>query len=298
MILVNTESGLVIRESQDVDFDEFHTCESLCSVLNENPDIDVRPAAGSYTDLLITSRKQKDPDYVPNVEEEDEQTVDTMSLLGGGDSDAVEGVVTPQVSDEVQSELRRSSRTRNPPARLHEGYVHFSAGDRLPPPTCISEAKERSDWPLWQEAHNAELRSLCEKGVYDEKLLSDVPEGCVPIPAKWVYDYKTDHLDRIVGHKVRCVAKGFHQTPGVDFGDTYAPTIQDSTLRLLLQYAAEWKLSINQIDVKTAFLNGDLVEEVYVLPPPGLPMKGKVWRLNRALYGLKQAANAWYGKLC
>jgi hypothetical protein len=225
--------------------------------------------------------------------------VDSMSLLGGGDSDvhnAAEGVVVPQVSDEVQSELRHSSQTRNTPVRLHDAYAHFSAGDRLLLPSSISEAKKRVDWLLWQEAHDAELRSLCEKGVYEEKLVSEVPEGCVPIPAKWVYDYKTDHLDRTVGYKVRCVAKGFHQTPGVDFGDTYAPTIQDSTLRLLLQYAAEWTLSINQTDVKIAFLNGDLVEEVYILPPPGLPMKGNVWRLNRALYGLKQAANAWYGK--
>jgi TPR repeat protein len=67
-------------------------------------------------------------------------------------------------------------------------------------------------------------------------------------------------------------------------------------LRFLLQYAAEWKLTTNQIDMKTAFLNGELVEEVYILPPPGLPLKGKAWRLKRALYGLKQAAHAWYEK--
>jgi hypothetical protein len=113
---------------------------------------------------------------------------------------------------------------------------------------------------------------------------------------KWVYDYKTDHEDRVVGNKVRCVAKGFQQIPGVDFGETYAPTMQDGTLRLLIQYAARYKLAINQIDVKTAFLNGELVEEVYIMPPPGLPLKGKAWKLNKSLYGLKQSALKWYEK--
>jgi hypothetical protein len=65
---------------------------------------------------------------------------------------------------------------------------------------------------------------------------------------------------------------------------------------LLLQYAATWKLTIHQLDVKTAFLNGELVEEVYIAPPPGLPIPRRVWRLNKALYGLKQGACAWYNK--
>jgi hypothetical protein len=300
MVLVDTSTGLVIRESQNVVFDESQTCESLCDTLREYPDADVRPAAGSYTDLLITSCKP-DADYVPQAEHvhEESDTTDTMSLLGGGDSQVVgaaEGVGQPEVSDEVQSQPRRSARTRNPPIRLHDAYAHLTSGTRLPPPTSIREAKERADWPLWQEAHNAELRSFCEKGVYDEVPISEVPEGRTLIPAKWVYDYKTDHQDRVIGHKVRCVAKGFRQTPGVDFGETYAPTMQDGTLRLLLQYAAEYKLAINQIDVKTAFLNGKLVEEVYIMPPPGLPLVGKAWKLNKSLYGLKQSALKWYEK--
>jgi hypothetical protein len=68
------------------------------------------------------------------------------------------------------------------------------------------------------------------------------------------------------------------------------------TSRLLLQYAATWKLTIHQIDAKTAFFNEELVEEVYITPPPGLPNPRRVWRLKKALYGLKQAACAWYTK--
>jgi hypothetical protein len=72
--------------------------------------------------------------------------------------------------------------------------------------------------------------------------------------------------------------------------------MQDRTLRLLLHYAAVNKLAINQIDVKTALLNGELIEEVYIMPPPGLPLKGKAWKLNKSLYGLKQSALKWYEK--
>jgi hypothetical protein len=302
MVLVDTLSGLMIRESQNVSFDESCTCESLCEIFREYPDADVRPAAGSYSDILILSQKHKDTDYVPEVEPEaiDPDTTDTMSLLGGRDSEiggTVEGAAEVGNSGEVQSMPRRSTRTRNPPPRLHDAYAHVSTGNtRLPPPVTIKEAKERIDWPLWQEAHNAELRSFCEKGVYDEIPLSEVPDGRTLIPSKWVYDYKTDHQNQINGYKVRCVAQGFRQTPGIDFDETYAPTMQDGTLRFLLAYAAKYKLAINQIDVKTAFLNGELVEEVYILPPPGLQLKGKAWRLNKSLYGLKQSALKWYEK--
>jgi hypothetical protein len=143
---------------------------------------------------------------------------------------------------------------------------------------------------------NAELQSLFEKGVYEDISVDEMPEDKEPIPGKWVFDYKTDTTDAIVGHKARFVGKGFYQVAGVDYTETTSPTIQDATLRLLLQYAATWKLTIHQIDVKTAFLNGELIEEVYICPPPGLPLKGRVWRLNKALYGLKQAARAWYKK--
>jgi hypothetical protein len=123
-----------------------------------------------------------------------------------------------------------------------------------------------------------------------------VPEGKQPIPSKWVCDYKTEATDAAVGHKARCVGKGFYQIEGVDYAETSSPTIEDATLRLLLQYAATRKLTIHQLDVKTAFFNGELVEDVYITPPPGLPIPMRVWRLNKALYGLKQATRAWYKK--
>jgi hypothetical protein len=78
----------------------------------------------------------------------------------------------------------------------------------------MTAAKERVDWHLWQEASNAELRSLYEKGVYEDITKSDVPEGKQVIPSKWVFDYKADVDGKVIGHKARVVAKGFHQTEG------------------------------------------------------------------------------------
>jgi hypothetical protein len=301
-VLVDTSSGLVIRESQDVVFDESRTSKEICDVLREYPDADVKGAVGSYSDLLFTTVDRSKSAPIPSASTSD----NTSDLLGGHDSDFVDNaeVVEQQdhnnaeVVDECQSETprRNPTRDRRPPERLYEGYAHLSSANRLDPPVTIEEAKNRPDWPLWREATNAELRSLCEKGVYEDIPISEVPDGRKLIPTKWVYDYKTDHQDKVIGYKARLVAKGFRQTPGEDFSETYAPTIQDPTLRLLLQYAAEYRLSINQIDVKTAFLNGELVEEVIVSPPPGLPLKGRAWRLFKSLYGLKQAALAWYEK--
>jgi transposase InsO family protein len=331
-VLVDTDSGLTIRETQNVTFDESRTSTSLRSVLIEHPDADVRDADGAqYADVRVSSLKRKnapDPTYTATTE-------DTIDLLGGDDSEAnVQSAeqeaaqqnavqVEPEVglpetnsTDPVEpsqeecedvshehdnepdsyadTERRYPLRDRRKAYDPHHPYVLLAADQN--PPQTITEAQGRVDWPLWREGVNAELQSLFEKGVYDDIPKTDVPEGKQMIPSKWVFDYKTDVNGDIIGHKCRVVAKGFHQCPGVDFADTYAPTVQDSTLRLLLQYAAEWKLSIQQIDVKTAFLNGELIEEVYILPPPGLPLKGRAWRLRRSLYGLKQAALAWYEK--
>jgi hypothetical protein len=85
----------------------------------------------------------------------------------------------------------------------------------------LAEAKSRREWPLWKEALNQELASLYDKYVYEEVCKSEVPEGKQLIPGKWVFDYKTDSHDEVIGHKARCVAKGFYQSPGVDFDETY-----------------------------------------------------------------------------
>lgn len=118
------------------------------------------------------------------------------------------------------------------------------------------------------------------------------------IDSKWVYKVKRGPSGNIDKYKARLVAKGFSQVYGVDYTETFAPVAKFSTIRLLLALAARYNLEIHQMDVKSAFLNGKLEEEVYLRPPPGFrDSSDMVWRLHRALYGLKQAPKSWYTRL-
>jgi Reverse transcriptase (RNA-dependent DNA polymerase) len=99
-------------------------------------------------------------------------------------------------------------------------------------------------------------------------------------------------------YKARLVARGFSQQYGVDYYETFAPVVRMESLRILLAIAANEDLEIHQIDVITAYLAGELEEEIYIDPPTGLPdSEGKVCKLRKGLYGLKQSARVWYRRI-
>jgi hypothetical protein len=118
------------------------------------------------------------------------------------------------------------------------------------------------------------------------------------IPVHWIYSVKVDEHGNVIRYKARLVAQGCRQIDGIDVNEVFAPTSSFGARRVLLSKAAQEDLEIHQVDIKTAFLNGELEEEVYVSQPPGFCNGGnQVSRLNKALYGLKQAPRAWYQKL-
>ncbi|KAF0905494.1 hypothetical protein E2562_004459 [Oryza meyeriana var. granulata] len=130
--------------------------------------------------------------------------------------------------------------------------------------------------------------------------LVPLPPGHRPIGLKWVYKVKKNAAGEVIKHKARLVAKGYVQQPGVDFDEVFAPVARIESVRLLLALAAQEGWSVHHMDVKSAFLNGELIEEVYVRQPPGFTVAGhedKVLRLDKALYGLRQAPRAWNAKL-
>jgi len=128
----------------------------------------------------------------------------------------------------------------------------------------------------------------------------ELPPGHRPITLKWVYKLKKDERGTVTKYKARLMARGFVQQEGINFDDAFAPVARMESVQVLLALAAQEGWRVHHMDVKSAFLNGDLKEEVYVKQPPGFTVAGKekmVYRLRKALYGLRQAPRAWNTKL-
>jgi hypothetical protein len=128
--------------------------------------------------------------------------------------------------------------------------------------------------------------------------LVDPPSGCKPIGTKWVWNNKEGEKGEVVRNKSRLVAQGFTQKEGIDYEETFAPVVRLEAIRILLAFSVAKGFKLHQMDVKSAFLNGVLEEEMYVRKPPGFESEKyphRVYKLRKALYGLKQVPRAWYG---
>lgn len=196
-----------------------------------------------------------------------------------------------------EQEVRRSGRVTRMNSNL-EDYVHM-AQDGFTPET-YAEAMWSPYGPEWKEAVDDEIESLLERGVFT---VCDLPRGKKAVKTKWVFKVKQKSNGEIDKFKARIVAKGFTQKEGIDYHETFAPVANYTTFRVLLALAARLGMKIAQRDVKTAFLYGDLEEEVYIELPAGFlacapvlyqPLHAK---LQKGLYGLKQASHIWNNTL-
>ena len=143
----------------------------------------------------------------------------------------------------------------------------------------------------------SEFKSFNDNDAWE---LVDIPPSGTIVQCRWVFKRKLDN-DNKVRYRARLVAKGFTQRPGIDFDECFSPVVRHSTLRLLFALAVQLNLDICHLDVDTAFLNGFLNENVYMMKPPGFQCSdnnvNKVLRLKRAIYGLKQSSRAWYQRV-
>lgn len=161
-------------------------------------------------------------------------------------------------------------------------------------PTRYEEAIKNENW---RQAMQMEIDSIQKNGTWE---LAELPKNQQAVGLKWVYKLKKDPDGKVVKHKARLVAKGYVQKYGVDYKEVFAPVARMETVRTILAFAAQKQWKVHHMDVKTAFLNGELEEEVYVKQPDGFLDNNnpqKVLRLKKALYGLKQAPRAWNTKL-
>ncbi|RVW12980.1 Retrovirus-related Pol polyprotein from transposon RE1 [Vitis vinifera] len=164
------------------------------------------------------------------------------------------------------------------------------------PPRPLQSTHEALSHPGWRQTMVDEMAALHSNGTWDLVVL---PPGKSTVGCRWVYAVKVGPDGQVDRLKARLVAKGYTQVYGSDYGDTFSPVAKIASVRLLLSMAAMCSWPLYQLDIKNAFLHGDLVEEVYMEQPPGFVAQGEsglVCRLRRSLYGLKQSPRAWFSR--
>ena len=139
----------------------------------------------------------------------------------------------------------------------------------------------------------SELESMYSNNVWT---LMDLPQGVKPIGCKWVYKRNKGVDGKVETYKARLVAKGYSQKSGFDYEETFSPVAMIKSIRILLSIAAYYDYEIWKMNVKTAFLNGYLEENIYMMQADGFITEGQehtVCKLHKSIYGLKQASRSW-----
>ena len=174
---------------------------------------------------------------------------------------------------------------------IQDEEAHLLSGEE--PLSCTEAAGEE----VWMRAMREEMLAIDRNDTWELEIPTP---NCRPIGLKWIFKLKKNPQGVIIKYKARLVVKGYSQRKGLDYDEIYAPMVRFETIRLLIALAALKDWQIHHLDVKSAFLNGEIKEEIYVKQPKGFLVKGKegwVLRLKKALYDLKQAPRAWYFKL-
>ncbi len=195
----------------------------------------------------------------------------------------------------VEFNVRQPVRERRAPDRFGE-WVTVASEDVVEP-TTVREALSGPNAEQWREAMQHEIDSLQEHDVLE---LTELPKGRKAVGCKWVFKIKRNADGSVERYKARLVAQGFSQRYGVDYDETFSPVVRFESIRTVVALAVQRGLKLHQMDVISAFLNGELEDEVYMKQPEGFAVKGKerlVCKLNKSLYGLKQSSRCWNSML-
>ena len=243
----------------------------------------VSPWKGKISDIQVdqgSSNKGKGK----MVDEDQLWSIDQPNSEKGGETESTE------------NQPRRSTRVKYPVKKLnlYNHFAYMSQVIKCNEPATFEEASRDKKWKM---AMDEEIQALTDNKTW---ILVPKKDEMKPIGCKWVYKVKYNSDGSISRFKARLVAKGYAQKFGLDYEETFSPVVRMSTIRTVIALAAEKQWKLYQMDVKNAFLNGDLQETIYMDQPEGYvhpKFPHYVCKLEKALYGLKQAPRAWYQKL-
>jgi hypothetical protein len=300
---------------EHVDLDELDDEEAPCVALRNMSIGDVCPKESEESsqaqDQPSSSNQASPPTQDEeraqddeNEDQEDEPSQEEDNDQGGDDNDKdkedkqeLQGQRPPH--PRVHQAIQRDHPVNSILGDIHKGVTtrsriahfceHYSFGSSVEPYT-VEDALRDSDWVM---AMQEELNNFTRNEVWH---LVPCPNQNV-VGTKWVFRNKQDEHDVVTRNKARLVDKGYSQVEGLDFGETYAPVAKLESIHILLAYATYHGFKLYQMDVKSAFLNGPIKEEVYVEQPSGFEdseYPNHVYKLSKSLYGLKQAPRAWY----
>jgi hypothetical protein len=318
--LVEVSCDIVFDETngsqvEQVDLDELDDEEAPCVALRNMSIGDVCPKESeepSQTQDQLSSYMQASPptqdeDQVQddNAEDQEDEPPQEEDIDQGGDKDnndkeddqeiQCKRPPHPRVHQAIQrdhpvnsilGDIHKGVTTRSRVAYFCEHYSFVSSIE----PYRVEDALRDQDWVM---AMQEELNNFTRNEVWH---LVPCPNQNV-VGTKWVFRNKQNEHGVVTRNKAQLVAKGYSQVEGLDFNETYLPVARLESICILLAYATYHGFKLYQMDVKSAFLNGPIKEEVYVEQPPGFEdneYPNHVYKLSKALYGLKQAPRAWY----
>jgi hypothetical protein len=265
--------------SRDVTFDE--------SIFSSSGG--VSDSGSSSTSMPKTTDENLEVDVPVNI---DSVTPITQSVL----------VSIPPVSNNysiAQDRPRRNivlpHRYRDTDSMAHYALIAAQETNVAFEPSSYSEAISCDNSSKWLVAMNDEFESLQKNSTWK---LVELLAGKKPLKCKWIYK-KKEGISGVepARFKAHLVVKGFEQMEGIDFNEVFSPVVRHTSIRFMLAIVALFDLELQQLDVKTAFLHGDLDEEIYMTQPEGFSAPGQehlVCHLQKSLYGLKQAPRQWY----
>ena len=239
------------------------------------------------------SSHESSSDKITFEKESSDKCVQYQIACDEDNEEIVDSDTEPQ-QDTSEIEAQRPTRIRKAPDRFGE-WVNSCI--ELDEPSTVAEALNSPEAEKWREAMLSEMESISRNDVWT---LVESPKECKPINCKWIFKKKIGPDGCVHSYKARLVAQGFSQKIGIDYDETFSPVVRFESVRAVLALAVQHGLHVHQMDVSSAFLNGELSEELYLTQPEGFIDENKmdyVCKLKKAIYGLKQAPKCWNSSL-